>query len=119
MDIVERTYGHVTVLDLKGRLVVEDGFQTLRDQVNRLVAQGRVYIVLNLDGLTYLDSSGVGLIASKYVSARRHDGDLKLCNLHPRSFKVLDITRLLTIFESFDNEKDAVASFPAQPLSSS
>jgi anti-sigma B factor antagonist len=111
MDIVERTRGHVTILDLKGHLVWEDGCQQLRARLNRLAAERKVNVVLNMDAVDYLDSAGVGLIASKYVTMQRHGGRLKLCQLHPRSYRVLDITKLLTIFESFDKEDDAVASF--------
>jgi anti-anti-sigma factor len=111
MEIVERRLEDVTVLRLKGRLVYEDGFEALRQALNRVLGGGCTKVLLNFDEVTYLDSAGVGLIACKYVTVRRHDGQLKLCNLHPRSHAVLNITKLLTIFESFDNEADAVKSF--------
>jgi anti-sigma B factor antagonist len=111
MQIVERRLGDVTILRLKGRLVYEDGFEALRQALNRVLGEGCTQVLLNLDEVTYLDSAGVGLIACKYVTVRRHYGQLKLCNLHPRSHEVLNVTKLLTVFESFHNEADAVKSF--------
>ena len=111
MQIAERGLRDVTILCLKGRLVYEDGFEVLRQALNRVLGKGYTKVLLNLDEVTYLDSAGVGLIACKYVTVRRHGGQLKLCNLHRRSHEVLNITKLLTIFESFDNEADAVKSF--------
>ena len=111
MKIAERSAGDVTILDLEGRLILDDGFEPLRLTLNRVIGEGRRKLLLNLDRLTFLDSAGIGLIACKYVTVRRHGGQLKLCNLRPRSHEVLNITKLLTIFESFDNETDAVKSF--------
>ena len=111
MQISERPVGDVTVLDLKGRLILDDGFEPLRQALNRLIGQGRRKLLLNLDDVTYLDSAGIGLIACKYVTIHRHNGRLKLCNLHPRSYEVLNITKLLTVFESFDSEVEAIRSF--------
>ena len=113
MQITERTVGDVTVLDLQGRLVFGDGVDELRDTVSRLVGEGRVNVLLNLDQVTALDSSGIGLIACKYLTIQRHKGHLKLCNLHLRTHRVLNITKLLTIFESFDSEADALRTFSA------
>ena len=107
MQIVERKTGEVTILCPKGRLVYEDGFDAFRQALNRVLGEGCTSVLLNLDEVTYLDSAGVGLIACKYVTVRRLGGHLKLCNLHSRSHRVLNITKLLTVFESFDNEADA------------
>jgi anti-sigma B factor antagonist len=114
MHIDERRIGDVAVLRLSGRLVHEDGFEALRQGLNRVLGHGYTNVLLNLDGVTYLDSAGVGLIACKYVTVCRHGGKLKLCNLRQRSHKVLNITKLLTIFESFDNEADAIKSFESK-----
>ena len=111
MKIGQRTVGDVTILDLEGRLVAEDGFEPLRQALNRLIADGRTNVLLNMDGVTYLDSAGIGLIACKYVTLNRHNGHLKLCNLHLRSHEVLNVTKLLTVFEAFDSESDAIKSF--------
>ena len=111
MQITERSAGDVTVLELDGRLVYEEGFEQVRDALNRVIGRGDRKLLLNLDRVSSLDSSGVGLIACKYVTLRRHAGHLKLCNLHPHSHAVLQITKLLTIFETFENEADALNSF--------
>ena len=111
MKIGQRSIGNVTILDLEGRLVAEDGFEPLRQVLNRLIADGRTNVLLNMDGVTYLDSAGIGLIACKFVTLNRHNGRLKLCNLHLRSHEVLNVTKLLTVFEAFDSETEAVKSF--------
>jgi anti-sigma B factor antagonist len=111
MQIVERAIGEVTILDLKGRLVAGDGDQLLIDAVNRLVQIGRRKVLLNLADVSYIDSGGLGAIVAKYITLHKRDGQLKLCNVRARSFRVLNITRLLTIFESFDSEADALGGF--------
>jgi len=111
MKIGQRTVGDVTILDLDGRLVAEDGFELLRQALNRLIGEGHTEVLLNMDRVTYLDSAGIGLIACKYVTLNRHNGHLKLSNLHLRSFEVLNVTKLLTVFETFDSEADALKSF--------
>lgn len=111
MTISERTVGDVTVVDLTGRLILDDGFEPLRVALNRIIGEGRRKLLLNLDAVTYLDSAGVGLIACKYVTMCRHSGLLRLCNLHLRSYEVLHITKLLTVFEAFASEAEAVKSF--------
>jgi anti-sigma B factor antagonist len=113
MQITQRIAGDVTILDLQGRLVFGDGYDALRDRLSRLVGEGRVNVLLNLDKVTVLDSSGVGLIACKYLTVRRHNGQLKLCNLRPRTHRVLNITKLLTVFESFESEAEALRNFSA------
>ena len=79
--------------------------------MNRLIGEERRKLLLNLDGVTYLDSAAVGLIACKYVTICRRGGQLKLCNVRTRSYEVLHITKLLTVFESFDSEAAALATF--------
>lgn len=111
MQITERTDGDVTILAVKGRLVLGDGDDSFVNAVNRLAYSGRTKIVLNLDDVTYIDSAGLGVLVSKYVTLRNRGGNLKVCNIHRRSFEVLTITRLLTVFESFDSEAQAVESF--------
>jgi anti-sigma B factor antagonist len=113
MDIVERTIGDVTVLELKGRFI-DDRAEVFRDAMNRLIRKGQIKVVLNLDQVDYIDSSGLGMLVSRYIRLSKHDGQLKLCNLHPRSFRVLDITKLLTVFETYESEDAAVQSFAKQ-----
>jgi anti-anti-sigma factor len=110
MQIEERTVGDVTVLELKGRFV-DDREEIFRATINRLVRQGRVKIVLNFDLVEYIDSAGLGMLVSRYIRLTKHDGQLKLCHLHRRSSRVLDITKLLTVFEAYDSVDAAVRSF--------
>jgi anti-sigma B factor antagonist len=111
MTLTERRVGEVTLLELKGRLVFDDGDMVLRQRVGELVAEGRVKIVLNLRDVTLLDSCGVGELVARLVSVRQKGGDVKLLHLSPRSHRVMDISRLLGVFDTFDSETAAVASF--------
>jgi len=111
MTVTTRTVGNVTVLDVKGRLVLGDGDETFLKTVNDLAFSGHVNIVINMDETTYIDSMGLGVLVSKYVTLKNRGGNLKICNLHRRNFEVLTVTRLLTVLESFDSEAAAVASF--------
>lgn len=113
MILTERQVGDVTLLELKGRLVFDDGERMLRTLVNDLVEQGRVKLVVNLSNVTYIDSCGVGVLIAKFVSVRRKGGDVKLLELSPRSRHVMAICGLLNVFETFDSETKAVASFAA------
>ena len=115
MTVVERRIGDVTVLDLKGRLVFEEGDSVLRAHVHRLLEQGRIQIVVNLRDVTYVDSCGIGVLVSKYVSLRRKGGDLRFVNVTPRSHRLLEITKLVDIFRLFDTEEEAIASYSKTP----
>jgi anti-anti-sigma factor len=115
MQIAERTIGELTILDLKGRLAAGDGDDLFRDTVDQLVRLGRKQVLLNLDEVPSIDSGGLGVLASKYATLCGRNGQLKLCNLRPRVTKVLAITRLLTVFETFASEADAVKSFRLPP----
>ena len=117
MEIAERMVGDVTILDLKGRFV-DDEEEIFRETMNRLVNLGRRKVLLNLDGVTYVDSAGLGMLVSRFIRLQKHDGQLKLCNLHRRSFRVLDVTNLLSVFESFDSESAAINSFGDKTSSS-
>ena len=111
MEISEREVRGVTILDLSGRFVLEDGVSTFMERMNELRRLDRKWILLNFDRVTYLDSAGVGAIASKYVTARKRDGHVKLLNLRPKSHTVLKTTKLLTVIESFESEDQAIESF--------
>lgn len=111
MTIEEHRVGDVTILALKGRLVLDDGEVALRKRVDDLVAQGRVKLIVDLGGVDYVDSAGIGVLVAKYLSTRRKAGDLKLLRLSTRSEHVMEIAHLLTVFESFTSENEAVRSF--------
>lgn len=111
MQIEQRSIGEVTVIDLKGKMTLGEGDELLRDKVNSLVQQGMKKIVLNLAEVPYIDSAGLGEIVRTYTTVSRQGGQLKLLNLTKRITDLLSITKLLTVFETFENENDAVRSF--------
>jgi anti-sigma B factor antagonist len=114
MTITERWVGDVTILDLRGRLVLDEGDTVLRARVNGLIDQSRLKIVVNMQDVTYVDSCGVGALVEKYVSVRRQGGDVKLAHLTPRSHRILEITGLLNVFDAYTTDADAVSSFAGQ-----
>src|SRR5437016_1945916 len=113
MQIEERSVGDVTILDLKGRMTMGEGDELLKDKINSLILQARKKIVLNLGDVPYIDSAGLGEIVRTYTTVSRQSGSLKLVNLTKRITDLLAITKLLTVFETFDSENDAVKSFSA------
>ena len=113
MHIEERIVSDVVVLDLKGKITLGEGDELLKDKVNSLVNQGRRKILLNFADVPYVDSAGLGEIVRTYTTVSRQGGSLKLLNLTKRITDLLSITKLLTVFETFDSENDAVRSFSA------
>ena len=113
MQIEERNVGDVVVLDLKGKITLGEGDELLKDKVNSLVNQGHKKIVLNLADVPYIDSAGLGEVVRAYTTVSRQAGSLKLVNLTKRITDLLSITKLLTVFETFDSESEAVKSFSA------
>ena len=111
MDIEERVVNSVTILDLKGKLILGEGDEMLRDKVNSLVHQGRKNILLNLEGVPYIDSAGLGEVVRTYTTVSRQGGKLKLLHLTKRIQDLLSITKLLTVFETYDSEPEALKSF--------
>ena len=111
MQITQREVRGVIILDLEGRLVLEDGVTPFVERMNALGHRDGTRILLNFEKVTYLDSAGVGAVAWKYVTVRKRNGDVKLLNLHPKSHTVLKTTKLLTILESFESEEAAINSF--------
>ena len=111
MQIEERVVGDVTILDLKGKITLGEGDEALKDKVNSLTLQDRKRILLNLEGVPYIDSAGLGEIVRTYTTVSRQGGQLKLVNLTKRIEDLLSITKLLTVFETFDTEADALNSF--------
>jgi anti-sigma B factor antagonist len=111
MDIESRAVGDVTILDLKGKMTLGEGDELLKDTVNSLVHQGHRNLILNLTAVPYVDSAGLGEIVRTYTTVSRLGGNLKLLNLTKRIHDLLSITKLLTVFETFESEDDAVRSF--------
>lgn len=113
MQIEERNIGDVVVLDVKGRVMLGEGDEILKDKVNSLLNRNQKKIVLNLADVPYIDSAGLGEIVRTFTTVSRQGGSLKLLNLTKRITDLLSITKLLTVFETFDSETDAVQSFSA------
>ena len=111
MQIEERGVGDVVVLDLKGKITLGEGDELLKDKVNSLVNQGHKKIVLNLADVPYIDSAGLGEIVRTYTTVSRQGGKLKLLNLTKRIQELLAITKLLTVFDTYDSEADAIKSY--------
>ena len=111
MQITQREVRGVIILDLEGRLVLEDGVTPFVECMNALGRRDGTRILLNFEKVTYLDSAGVGAVAWKYVTVRKRNGDVKLLHLHPKTFTVLKTTKLLTVIESFESEDAAIDSF--------
>ena len=112
MTIEERASGGVTILDVRGRMTIEAlKDMLLADRVRQLLQRGRNWIVLNLEGVPYADTSGLCNIVEAYITTKRQGGSLKLLHLSAHVREVLLITRLLTIFEVYQSEAVAVASF--------
>ena len=111
MEIVERTVSDVTVLDLKGKMTLGEGDELLKDKINSLLAAGKKKLLLNLEGVPYIDSAGLGEVVRTYTTVSRQGGSLKLLNLTKRIEDLLSITKLLTVFETFDSEAEAVKSY--------
>ena len=111
MEIEQRPSGDVMILDLKGKLTIGSGDELLRDKINSLIQQGYKKLLLNLADVPYVDSAGLGAIVSSYTTVSREGGSLKLLSLTSRIKDLLAITKLLTIFDTYESEAGAVASF--------
>jgi anti-sigma B factor antagonist len=111
MNIEERNIGDITVLDLKGKMLIGEGDELLREKINSLVEGGTTKILLNLAEVPYVDSAGLGEIVRCYTTVSRKNGQLKLLNLTKRLQDLLSITKLLTVFETYDSEEEAVKSY--------
>ena len=109
MQIDERTVGAVTVLDVKGQII--SGDMLLKDKINSVISQGLKKIVVNLAGVSYIDSAGLGELVGAYTTVTRGGGNLKLANLTKKTHDLLTITKLVTVFETYPSEQEAVTSF--------
>jgi anti-sigma B factor antagonist len=115
MHISERTVGDVMIVDVSGKVTLGDGGDAmLKDKMGSLVQQGNKKVLLNLGDVSYVDSAGLGAIVQAYATLNKIGGTLKLLNATKRIKDLLSITKLLTIFDTFDNEAEAVKSFGAR-----
>lgn len=111
LEIRERAVGDVAILDLTGKITIGEGSVQLRDSVGSLLDAGRNRIILNLGGVTYVDSSGIGELVSRFTTTKNTGGRLKLLNLPKKIKDLLMITKLLTVFEIYEDEATALESF--------
>jgi anti-sigma B factor antagonist len=111
LKIETREVAHVTILDITGRIVLGEEIGDLRDAVRTLIAEGKKKIILNLVGVDYIDSSGVGELVGSFTTVRNAGGELKLLNLTQKVHDVLYVTKLYTVFDIKDDEFTAVRSF--------
>jgi anti-sigma B factor antagonist len=112
LKMTERTVDAVAVLDLEGRIVLGEESSALRERVKNLLGQDRKRIVLNMGNVSYIDSAGLGALVASYTSAKNQGAILKLVNLGGKFREVLQVTKLLTVFEVYDSEQAAISSFP-------
>jgi anti-sigma B factor antagonist len=106
-----RTSGDVAILDLKGKITIGEGDVALRENIEKLLEDGKKQIILNLAKVNYMDSSGVGELVGTFTTVNNRGGKMKLLNLTEKIQDLLQITQLLTVFECFSDEAEAVASF--------
>src|SRR5215218_4074188 len=111
LDVKERQAGDVTILDLSGEVRIGEGSIALRDSIRNLADEGKKKVLLNLRGVKYMDSTGIGELIANYTTITRQGGQLKLLNLTDKIQNLLVITKLLTVFDSFNNEAEALKSF--------
>ena len=111
MDIKERVIEGVSILDLSGKIVLGEGDVQIKERIRDLLSDGQRKVLLNLGDVSYIDSAGLGALISCYATAKREGGQLKLVNLTKRVQDLLAITKLITVFETFDSEKEALGSY--------
>jgi len=107
----ERDVNGITVLDVDGRIVLGEESNSFREKVKGLLASGKKKIVLNLANVTYIDSAGLGTLVATFHSARSQGAMLKLANLGAKFKEVLQVTKLMTVFDTYESEAAAIQSF--------
>ena len=112
LRMTDRQVGGVDVLDIEGRIVLGDESNSFREKVKGLLAAGRKKIVLNLAQVSYIDSAGLGTLVATFHSAKSQGATLKLVSLGAKFKEVLQVTKLMTVFDTYENEAAAIASFP-------
>ena len=111
LSIASREVDGVTVLDLNGRITLGEGSVQLRDAIRDLIGKGQKSILLNLSEVNYIDSSGLGELVSAYTTARNQGAALKLLGLSKKVNDLLQLTKLYTVFDMYDDEASGIASY--------
>jgi anti-sigma B factor antagonist len=113
MKIGRHEEGSVTVIEPKGKITIGEGDVLLREEISKLLAENKKQLVLDLSGVSYMDSAGVGELVSVYTSVKNRGGELKLSCLTKKIKDLLQITQLMTIFDTYESTSEAVRSFSA------
>lgn len=111
LNITERQAGDITILDMNGKVTIGEGSVALRTTIRRLLGEGKKNILLNLGQVGYVDSSGIGEFVSSFTAVNKEGGTLKLLNLTQKIQDLLAITKLLTVFDVYESESEALSSY--------
>jgi anti-sigma B factor antagonist len=111
MKISRREEGPVTVIEPKGKITIGEGDVLLREEITKLLSEEKKHLVLDLGGISYMDSAGVGELVSVYTSVKNRGGELKLACLTKKIKDLLQITQLMTIFDTYETTQEAVSAF--------
>ena len=111
MKIEKRKKGNVTIIDLKGKILFGDGIDELRQSINAAIKDSEKQLVLNFADVPYLDSTGLGEVVRSYTTLKKEGGTVKIANLTNKVKDLMMVTKLITVFETFENENEAVKSF--------
>jgi anti-sigma B factor antagonist len=111
LTVASREEGSITVLDLKGKITLGEGSVQVRDAIRGLVRKGKKSILLNLGDVNYIDSSGLGELVGAYTTAKNQGAEIKLLKLTKKVHDLLQLTKLCTVFDVYDDEAIAIASF--------
>jgi anti-sigma B factor antagonist len=115
VNISERMVGDVVIVEVSGKITLGDGGDmALKDKMGSLIQQGQKKVLLNLGDVSYVDSAGLGEIVQAYATVTKNGGALKLLNVTKRIKDLLSITKLLTVFDTFDSEAEALASYSSK-----
>jgi anti-sigma B factor antagonist len=106
-----RDHGDVRVVSLSGKITIGSGDVKIRELINSALDDGKKLILLDLAGVTSIDSSGIGELVACYTTVTKQDGQLKLLRLSPKINDIMQVTQLITVFDVFDDEREALASF--------
>ena len=109
--LTSRQVGEVTVIDVSGRITLGEGTSLLRDEFRNLIGTNRRKILVNLAGVSYIDTSGIGQLVAGFTTVSNQGGQLKLLNLTKKTKDIMQITKICTIFETYDDEKKALVTF--------
>jgi len=111
MKIEKRKKGDVLILDLKGKILIGDGIDELREAINNAIKEKESKLLLNFAEVPYLDSTGLGEVVRSYTSLKKEGGSVKIINLTTKVRDLLSVTKLLTVFDTFEDEEKAISSF--------